>query len=221
MVVAWLVAETLQPPSYSPLRSSISGLAALGGTDRWIMTSALVTVGACYFVTAACLPALRVPARIALVITGVCSRRQSAPQPVHGSSPQHLCWTSLGAVASLHRDPGPAEIAVRRDRPQRKIKVRNERSNSVFRTDRCAAGARVARFLSRVARCRQPTTQRWKRGRRQWDHGTVRDIPDFDLCYSAAMRSSSGWVNMVTPPVAKVATSAPAFPISGERRPAR
>ena len=55
----WLVAEALQPPSYSPLRSTISGLAGLGATDRWIMTIALLMVGACHFATAACLPAVR------------------------------------------------------------------------------------------------------------------------------------------------------------------
>jgi hypothetical membrane protein len=100
MISAWLVAETLQPPSYSPLGSSISGLAALGATDRWIVTGALFVVGACYFVTAACLPGLRRSARIVLVIAGVSSIGIAvSPQPVHGTNPQHLVWTALGAVA--------------------------------------------------------------------------------------------------------------------------
>src|SRR6201986_2585836 len=59
MIGGWLAAEALQPPSYSPVRSTISGLAGLAGTDRWIMTSALILVGACYFVTAAGLPGVR------------------------------------------------------------------------------------------------------------------------------------------------------------------
>ncbi len=46
MIGGWLAAEALQPPSYSPVRSTISGLAGLGGTDRWIMISALFVVGA-------------------------------------------------------------------------------------------------------------------------------------------------------------------------------
>jgi len=100
MIGAWAVAEALQPPSYSPLESSISGLAALGATDRWIVTSALLLVGACYFVIAACLPGLRVPARIMLLIAGASSIGiADSPQPLHGSSPQHLAWTCLGAVA--------------------------------------------------------------------------------------------------------------------------
>jgi hypothetical membrane protein len=100
MIGAWLVAETLQPPAYSPLHSSISGLAALGATDRWIVTGALYLVGACYLVTAACLPGLRVSARIVLLIAGISSVGiADSPQPVQGTNPQHLFWTSLGAVA--------------------------------------------------------------------------------------------------------------------------
>jgi len=100
MIGAWLVAEALQPPSYSPLHSSISGLAALGATDRWIVTSALFLVGACYLVTAACLPGQRAPSRIVLLIAGLSSVGIAvSPQPVQGTNPQHLVWTSLGAVA--------------------------------------------------------------------------------------------------------------------------
>ena len=100
MIGAWLVAETLQPPAYSPLHSSISGLAALGATDRWIVTGALYLVGACYLVTAACLPGVRVSARIVLLIAGISSVGiADSPQPVQGTNPQHLFWTSLGAVA--------------------------------------------------------------------------------------------------------------------------
>jgi len=100
MLGAWLVADALQPSSYSPLQSSISGLAALGATDRWIVTSALFLVGACYFVTAGCLQSLRMPARTVLLIAGVSSIGIAiSPQPVHGSNAQHLVWTSLGAAA--------------------------------------------------------------------------------------------------------------------------
>ncbi|HEY1698962.1 MAG TPA: DUF998 domain-containing protein [Trebonia sp.] len=100
MIGGWLAAETLQPPSYSPVRSTISGLAGLAGTDRWIMTSALILVGACYFVTAAGLPGVRVPARIVMMVAGLSSIGIAvSPEPVRGSTPQHLAWTSLGAVA--------------------------------------------------------------------------------------------------------------------------
>ena len=100
MIGAWLAAEALQPPNYSPLHSSISGLAALGATDRWIVTSALFLVGACYFVTAGCLPSLRRSARMVLLIAGISSIGIAfSPQPVDGSNAMHLVWTCLGAAA--------------------------------------------------------------------------------------------------------------------------
>jgi hypothetical membrane protein len=100
MIGGWLAADALQPPSYSPVRSTVSGLAGQGGADRWIMTSALILVGACYFVTAAGLPGLRGPARVVLMIAGLSSIGIAvSPEPVRGSTPQHLAWTSLGAVA--------------------------------------------------------------------------------------------------------------------------
>jgi hypothetical membrane protein len=100
MIGGWVAAEALQPPSYSPLRSTVSGLAGLGGTDRWIMTSALILVGACYFVTATGLPGVGVPARIVLMVAGLSSIGIAvSPEPVRGSTPQHLAWTALGAVA--------------------------------------------------------------------------------------------------------------------------
>jgi len=100
MVAGWLVADALQPPSYSPVRSTVSGLSGLGGTDRWIMTSALILVGACCFVTAAGLPGVRVSARIVLMVAGLCSIGIAvSPDPIRGSTPQHVALTSLGAVA--------------------------------------------------------------------------------------------------------------------------
>jgi len=100
MTGAWLVAEGLQPPSYSPLHSSISGLAALGATDRWIVTSALFLVGLCYFVSAGCLPRLRRSARIVLLVAGISSIGIAvSPQPADGSSAMHMVWTCVGAAA--------------------------------------------------------------------------------------------------------------------------
>src|SRR5580698_7067873 len=118
MTGGWLVAEALQPPSYSPLHDSISGLAALGATDRWIVTSALFLVGVCYFVTAACLPGQRAPSRIVLLIAGLSGIGIAvSPQPVQGTNPQHRIWTSVGAVAitiwpafTVSRAPSPPLI---------------------------------------------------------------------------------------------------------------
>lgn len=95
----WLIAGAVQPASYSPLRQTVSVLAGHAGTDRWIMTAALLLTGGCYLVTAAGLAAAGVPARILLIIAGMSSIGIAAcPEPVAGSTPQHLAWTSLGAV---------------------------------------------------------------------------------------------------------------------------
>jgi hypothetical membrane protein len=95
----WLIAGAVQPASYSPVRQTVSVLAGHAGTDRWIMTAALFLVGGCYLVTAAGLAAAGMPAGILLIIAGMSSIGIAAcPEPVSGSTPQHLAWTSLGAV---------------------------------------------------------------------------------------------------------------------------
>src|SRR5690348_18423337 len=48
---AYLMAGTLQPVSYSPVRSTISVMAGQAGTDRWVMTGGIVLTGGCYLVT--------------------------------------------------------------------------------------------------------------------------------------------------------------------------
>jgi Protein of unknown function (DUF998) len=99
ITVGWLVADAFQPASYSPISKTVSVLAGHAGTDRWIMTSALLLVGGCNFVTAVGLTGVRLPARILLVIAGLSSIGIAAsPEPVVGSTPQHLAWTSLGEV---------------------------------------------------------------------------------------------------------------------------
>jgi len=96
----WLIAGAVQPASYSPIGKTISVMAGHAGTDRWIMTGALFLVGLCQFVTAAGLAGIRVPARILLAVAGLSSIGIAvAPEPARGSTPQHLAWTALGAVA--------------------------------------------------------------------------------------------------------------------------
>ena len=99
MTVAWLIADPFQPASYSPLRQTVSVLAGQAGADRWIVTGALFLIGGLHFVTAAGLTGVSVRARALLILAGVCSIGIAAsPEPAHGSTPQHLAWTALGAV---------------------------------------------------------------------------------------------------------------------------
>ncbi len=99
ITAGWLVAGAVQPASYSPVRKTVSVLAGYAGTDRWIMTAALFLVGGCYLITAAGLSGVRAPARVLLVLAGASGIGIAAsPEPVVGSTPQHLAWTSLGEV---------------------------------------------------------------------------------------------------------------------------
>ncbi len=99
VIAAWLAAGAVQPAPYSPIRDTVSALAGQGSTHPWIVTSALFAVGGCYLATAAGLSGLRVAARILLAVAGLCSIGIAAsPEPVLGSTPQHLAWTALGAA---------------------------------------------------------------------------------------------------------------------------
>jgi Protein of unknown function (DUF998) len=93
LVGGWLVAGALQPASYSPMRQTVSVLAGYSGSDRWIMTAALLVVGSCQVATGAGLTALRMPARILLILTGLSTLGIAAtPEPVTGPTSRHLAF---------------------------------------------------------------------------------------------------------------------------------
>jgi hypothetical membrane protein len=96
---AYLMADLLQPASYSPVRTTISAMAGQTGTDRWVMTGGIVLVGGCYLVTAAGLTGVRASARALLAVAGMAGIGIAAsPEPAHGPTPPHLALTVLGAV---------------------------------------------------------------------------------------------------------------------------
>ena len=93
LVGGWLVAGTLQPDSYSPVRQTMSVLAGQSGTDRWVMTAALLLVGSCQIATGAGLAGVGRPARILLIVTGVSTLGVAAsPEPATGPTPLHLAF---------------------------------------------------------------------------------------------------------------------------------
>jgi hypothetical membrane protein len=102
LIGGWTLAQARQPASYDPVRDTISALAAQGATDRWVMTSALAGLGACYMVTAAGFAPARRAGRAVLFGGGVATLLVAAfPQPAHGNSIPHtvaatLAFTSLG-----------------------------------------------------------------------------------------------------------------------------
>jgi hypothetical membrane protein len=90
----------MQPPSYSPVRQTVSVLAGYGGAHRWIVTIALYVVGVGYFATAAGFRAVGTLPRVGLVLSGVAAIAvASFPEPVHGTSTAHVVWTGIGAIA--------------------------------------------------------------------------------------------------------------------------
>ena len=96
------LAQARQPPGYDPVRDTISALAALGATDRWVMTSSLAGLGACHVLTAAGLYPARSFGRFVFAVGGVSTLMVAAfPQPVHGNSVAHtvaavISFTALG-----------------------------------------------------------------------------------------------------------------------------
>ena len=100
LVPSWLVADALQPASYDPLRQSISVLAGHAGTDRWIVTGALLVVALCYLLAAAGLRLLGPAARVGLVVAGLAGLGVAlCPEPARGSTVQHMAFTTIGAIA--------------------------------------------------------------------------------------------------------------------------
>jgi hypothetical protein len=99
LIVGWLAAGVVQPASYSPVRQTISVLSGQAGTDRWIMTGALLLVGVCDLLAAAGLGGIRASARILLAVAGLAGIGIAAsPEPAGGSTVRHLAWTAMGAV---------------------------------------------------------------------------------------------------------------------------
>ena len=114
LVGGWLIAGVLQPASYSPMRETISALAGQSGTDRWVMTTALLLVGGCQVATGAGLTAVRLPARLLLVLTGLSTIGIAlSPQPATGPTSRHLvfavsCVVTTAAWPVLVARRGPA-----------------------------------------------------------------------------------------------------------------
>jgi hypothetical protein len=99
-VGGWLIAGALQPVSYSPMRQTMSVLAGHSGTDRWVMTAALLLVGSCQIATGAGLTAVRMPARILLILTGLSTLGIAAtPEPPTGPTFRHLAF-AVSCVAT-------------------------------------------------------------------------------------------------------------------------
>jgi hypothetical membrane protein len=97
LIGGWTVAAGLQP-RFDPVSETVSDLAAIGATDRWVMSLAFVLVGACYVITALALRPARTAGRL-ILIGGAVAGMLVAANPEHpggfGSVP-HFVWASIG-----------------------------------------------------------------------------------------------------------------------------
>ena len=97
LIGGWTVAAGLQQ-RFDPVADTVSALAAIGATDRWVMNLVFVLVGACYILTALALRSAKTVGRMVL-IAGAIAGMLVAANPEHaggfGSVP-HFVFASLG-----------------------------------------------------------------------------------------------------------------------------
>jgi hypothetical membrane protein len=114
LIGGWTVAARLQPRSFDPVADTISALAAENATDRWVMTVALLAVGACYVTTALALRTVAAPGRLILMAGGAATILVAAnPEPAGSGSVPHTIWAATAFIAlavwpAVGRGRGPA-----------------------------------------------------------------------------------------------------------------
>jgi uncharacterized protein DUF998 len=94
----WAIAGELQTGHYDPIRQSVSVLAGLGATDRWVMTLAFVITAFCYLATGIGLRAAAPAGRFMLVAAGLVGLLVAAsPEPASGGfSLAHAASSTAG-----------------------------------------------------------------------------------------------------------------------------
>src|SRR5437773_888141 len=113
LVGGWTLAAALQSAGYSSVRDTISALAGLGATDRWVMTAGLAGLGMCHLVTALGLRPATDAGRALLATGGVATVLVAVfPVPAVGTSEIHRVVAGIGLV-TLGLWPA---LAWRRDR---------------------------------------------------------------------------------------------------------
>jgi hypothetical membrane protein len=100
LIGGWTVAARLQPPDYDATRDTISALAGIAATDRWVMTLGIAGLGLCHLVTAAGLRPVARPGRLVLAIGGAATLCVAAlPLPRAGPSSWHGIAALIGFVS--------------------------------------------------------------------------------------------------------------------------
>jgi pimeloyl-ACP methyl ester carboxylesterase len=97
LIGGWTVAARLQPSSFSPMADTVSALAAIGATDRWVMSLVFVAVGVGYIVTGLALRLAALAGRL-ILIAGAIAGMLVAANPEHPgyTSVPHFVCAALG-----------------------------------------------------------------------------------------------------------------------------
>ena len=104
LIGGWTVAAGLQPDTFDSVSDTISALAALDASDRWVMTAGLAGLGVCHVTTALALRPLARPGRLMLAVGGVATLLVAAfplPADESGSVPHTIAATVAFAALSV------------------------------------------------------------------------------------------------------------------------
>jgi hypothetical protein len=100
LIGGWTLGAARQPGGFDAVTGTISALAALGATDRWIMTTGLAGLGVAHLVTAAGLRPARRTGRLLLALGGLATLAVAAfAQPATGTSTAHGLAAAVAFVA--------------------------------------------------------------------------------------------------------------------------
>jgi hypothetical membrane protein len=100
LIGGWTLAESRQPPGFDPLRDAISDLAAIGATDRAIMTTAFIGTGLAYLVTAFGLTEVSLTGRLLIGVGGLATIAVAlVPLPENGGSAAHTAAATTAFLA--------------------------------------------------------------------------------------------------------------------------
>lgn len=101
LAAGWTIAASLQSRPYDPASDTVSALAGIGATYRWVMTLAFVLAAACEVVTGLALRPARMAGRL-ILMTGGMAGILVAGFPVRmgdGAPGSHVLWAVVGLVA--------------------------------------------------------------------------------------------------------------------------
>jgi hypothetical membrane protein len=101
LIGGWTLSAALQPAGFDPVTATISDLAGLGATDRWVMTVALVGVGAAHITTALGLHPANRFGRAALALAGVATVAVAAAPVTSEATPAAHTFAAGTAFLAL------------------------------------------------------------------------------------------------------------------------